>query len=117
MSKKLYRQVRTYKHYFWDFYNKLDKKTKLKVDWTIDLVESIDHVPIDYFKHLTDSDGMYEIKVKVSSNIFRIFCFFDEDKLIIAINGFQKKSQKTPPKELKRAQQIKMEYFDEKNGK
>lgn len=115
MDKKV-RRATIYKNYFLDFYDKLDKKTKAKIDWNIKLIEYEKQVPIAYFKFLTNSDGIWEIRVKLGSNIYRIFSFFDEDQLIIIINGFQKKTQKTPRKEIKKAEKIKKEYFDEKES-
>jgi len=71
-------------------------------------------VPEKYFKHLTGSSGLYEIRVEVGSDIYRVFSFFDKGKLIILVNGFQKKTQKTPKSELELAEKIKQKYFDEK---
>ena len=109
---KKYRSVQTYKHYFEEFFQKLDKKVQKKFIWTFELIEDLERVPETYFKHL--QDGIYEIRVKFGSNIYRVFAFFDADKLVIAINGFQKKSQKTPKEELKRAKAIRKEYEQEK---
>ena len=77
----------------------------------------MDRVPVKYFKYIKNSSGLYEVRVEVTNNIFRVFCFFDEGKLIILINGFQKKSQKTPKKEIEKAEKLKKQYFDEKNSK
>ncbi len=96
-----------YGEYFQDFYHGLDKKAKLKVDWTINLLETVEHIPEKYFKHLTNTDGLYEIRVEIESNIYRIFSFFDAGKLIVAINGFQKKTNKTPTSEKRNAHKIK----------
>ena len=84
-----------------------------KFDWTISLIEQFEKVPKKYFDHLTGSDGIWEIRVENESNIYRVFTFFDKGKLIIAINGFQKKSQKTPTKEIKLAEKLKNQYFHE----
>ena len=65
-------------------------------------------------KHLTGTDGLYEIRVQSGNNIFRIFCFFDKGKLVVLMNGFQKKTQKTPKKEIEKALKIKKEYEQEK---
>lgn len=70
--------------------------------------------PPDYLKHIEGTDGLYEIRVQVGNNIFRIFCFFDEGKLVVVTNGFQKKAQKTPGAEIKRALKIKQAYDNEK---
>ena len=58
--------------------------------------------------------GLYEIRVQQGSDIFRIFCFFDQGKLIILANGFQKKTQKTPKNEIEFALKIKKEYENER---
>ena len=114
MSLEQVREVLTYGEDFTDFYRKLDKKTRLKVDWTINLLENFDIVPTKYFKYLTGTDGIWEIRVEYTSNIYRILCFFDQGKLIVVTNGFQKKTQKTPKKEIERALRLKKQYFDEK---
>ena len=103
-----------YKNYFDDFFSKQKPKVKEKITWTINLVETLQIIPEDYFKHLTDTSGLYEIRVKQGSDIFRIFSFFDKDKLVVLANGFQKKTQKTPKQEIEKAEIIKAEYFAEK---
>lgn len=71
-------------------------------------------VPKKYFNHMENSDGLFEIRAEVGSNIFRVFSFFDEGNLGILLNGFQKKSQKTPKNEIELAEKLKKEYFNEK---
>jgi phage-related protein len=85
-----------------------------KIIWTLDLIEELERIPETYLKHLENTDGLFEIRVQQGSNIFRIFCFFDEGKLVVLANGFQKKTQKTPKKEIERALKIKAEYESEK---
>jgi len=75
----------------------------------------MDKVPVKYFKHMTGSTEILEIRVEVGSDIYRVFSFFDKGKLIILLNGFQKKSQKTPKNELELAEKLKKQYFDEKD--
>ena len=70
-------------------------------------------MPVKYFKHMEGSDGLYEIRVEVGSNIFRVFSFFDQGKLVILLNGFQKKSVKTPKSEIQLAEKLKKEYYNE----
>ena len=70
-------------------------------------------MPENYLKHVEPTEGLYEVRVKLAKNIFRIFCFFDRGKLIILANGFQKKSQKTPKKEIVKALEIMEEYKNE----
>ncbi len=79
------------------------------------LIATIDRVPEKYFKHITGSTGIYEIRVEVGSDIYRIFSFFDEGQFIVLVNGFQKKTQKTPKNEIELAEKLKRQYFDEKD--
>ncbi len=89
-------------------------KVKDKIVWTFNLIEEIDQVPESYLKHIVGTDGLYEIRVQSATDIFRIFCFFDQGKLVILANGFQKKTQKTPKQEIDKALKIKREYESEK---
>lgn len=68
-------------------------------------------------KHLKGTDGLYEARIQLGSDIWRIFCFFDGDKLIVLINGFQKKTQKTPKREIEKAIRIMNSYYKEKKEK
>lgn len=99
-----------YKNYFTDFYLKQRKKVKDKIIWTFRLIETQQKVPEDYLKHLEGTDGLYEIRVQQGSDTFRIFCFFDEGKIVVLANGFQKKTQKTAKIEIEKALKIKQEY-------
>ncbi|MEO6136648.1 MAG: type II toxin-antitoxin system RelE/ParE family toxin [Ginsengibacter sp.] len=84
-----------------------------KFNWTFELIATIDRVPKKYFQYM--EDGIYEIRVEVGNNIFRVFSFFDEGQMIVVANGFQKKTQKTPRNEIELAKEIKKEYFNEKD--
>jgi len=108
------RIIRVYKNHFWDFYYSQPKKVQDKIDWTIGLVRGLKIVPKKYFDYMSVSDGLWEIRTQVGNNIFRVFCCFDEGNLVILLSGFQKKTQKTPNKEIKKAERLKKEYFDEK---
>ena len=85
-----------------------------RILWTIRLIRDIQFVPQTYLKHLEGTDGLYEIRISSGSNIFRIFCFFDEGQLVILLNGFQKKTQKTPKSEIERAEKLKTKYYEDK---
>ena len=113
MAEKKIRNSFLYKNYFDDFFSKQKPKVREKIVWIINLLETLEIVPEDYFKHLTNTNGLYEIRVKQGSDIFRIFSFFDKAKLIVLANGFQKKTQKTPKQEIEKAEIIKAEYFAE----
>jgi len=106
------RNVIFYGSYFLDFYNKQSQKVKEKINWTLGLIRDLEKVPVKYLKHIEETD-LYEVRVHVGNNIFRIFCFFDKGNLVIIMNGFQKKTQKTPKEEIKKALKIKELYNEE----
>lgn len=114
MKVEKIRYVTLYKEYFSDFFKKQNQKVKDKILWTFRVIETIQQVPTEYLKHIEGTDGLYEIRVKSGSDIFRIFCFFDQGKLIVLANGFQKKTQKIPNCEITKALKIKTTYESEK---
>jgi len=114
MSEIKLRTINLYKDYFSDFYQKQRQKVKDKILWTFRIIETQKHIPTDYLKHIEGTDGLYEIRVRLGNDIFRIFCFFDESKLVVLANCFHKKTQKTPKSEIERALKIKKEYEQEK---
>ena len=109
------RQLIFYKHYFTDFYLGQTTKVQEKIDYVFKILRTVDKVPRKFLDHMTGTDGLYEIRIEVSSNIFRVFCCFDKGNLVVLFNGFQKKSPKTPKQEIELAEKLKKEYFELKN--
>jgi phage-related protein len=95
------------------FLESLPGKVSQKITWVIHLIEDLDRVPAQYFSKLTDSDDIWEFRIKLGSNIYRVFAFFDGNKVILT-NGLVKKTQKTPPGDIKRAEEYKKEYLNRK---
>ena len=77
-------------------------------------MKNFTEIPETYLKHIENTSGLFEIRVQQGNDIFRIFCFFDQGQLVVLANGFQKKTQKTPKKEIEKALKIKEEYENEK---
>jgi phage-related protein len=102
---------------FWDFYYSQRPEVQDKIDWIIGLVRTLKMIPQNFFKYLEGTDGLFEIRVKVGSDIFRIICFFDDGQLIILLNGFQKKTTKTPKNEIAKAERLKHKYYEDKSRK
>jgi putative component of toxin-antitoxin plasmid stabilization module len=75
-----------YKEYFTDFYHKQRQKVKDKILWTLKIIEITQQIPAEYFKHIEGIDGLYEMRVSQGSDVFRIFCFFDQRKVIVLAN-------------------------------
>ena len=111
---EIIRQVIAYKRYFLDFYEAQTDDLQRKIEWTLNLLRTIERVPKKYFDHMSGTDGLYEIRVELSGNIFRIFAFFDKGNIVVLENGFQKKTRKTQKKEIEKALKIKVEYENEK---
>lgn len=105
-----YRTVIFYETYFTDFLTAQSQKVQEKIIWTLRLIEQVEKIPITYLKHIEGTNGLYEVRVQVGNDIFRIFCFFDSGNLVVLANGFQKKTQKTPKQEIEKALKIKKEY-------
>lgn len=112
MTKK--RELIFFKEYFREFYQSQPRKVQCKIIWTLRIIEDIERIPESYFSYMEGTNGLYEIRVQFGSNIYRIFCFFDDLNIVVVGHGFQKKSQKTPINEIERALKIKKEYYDEK---
>jgi phage-related protein len=108
------RQLIYFRNYYWDFYNAQTEKVKDKIDYVLFLVTVADRIPKKFFDQMTGYDGLFEIRIEFESNIFRIFCCFDKGNIVVLFNGFQKKTQKTPKKEIEQALRIKEEYFEYK---
>lgn len=108
------REVITYRDYFDTFFTAQTQKVRDKIIKVLDIVENIERIPTTYLKHINGTNGLFEIRVGVGNNIFRVFCFFDGNKLVVLLSGFQKKTQKTPKSEIKRAETLMKEYFEEK---
>ncbi len=113
MEGKFIRHIFYYKSYYLDFFEALRPEVRKKFNWTLQLISTLERVPEKYFKHITGSTGLFEIRVEVGSDIYRVFSFFDRGQLIVLVNGFQKKSQKTPRNEIELAERLKKQYFDE----
>ncbi len=113
-SMKNKRELYFFKTYFEEFYDNQTDKVKNKILWTLRVIRELDQIPEVYLKYIKNSSGLYEIRVQVGNNIFRVFCFFDVDNIVVIGHGFQKKSQKTPKQQIEKAEQIKREYYESK---
>jgi len=108
------RHITFHKHYFLDFYLEQPKKVQEKIEYVFKIIRNVQNVPKKFLDHITGTDGLFEIRIEFGSNIYRIFCCFDEGNLVVLFNGFQKKTQKTPKSEIDFALKLKEEYFNSK---
>ena len=106
------RRILTYGGYFERFMEMLNVKEREKVRYGLLLLKSLDRIPTKFVKYIRD--GIYELRTEYSGNIFRVFFLFDDGNVVVLLNGFQKKTQKTPEKEIEMAIRIKNEYYADK---
>ncbi|MDD4429213.1 MAG: type II toxin-antitoxin system RelE/ParE family toxin [Paludibacter sp.] len=106
------REVIAYKNYFVDFLTKQPTKVQNKIFKIIEAIETLERIPTNYLKQITGTNGLYEAIIQLGTDIWRVFCFFDKGKLVILLNGFQKKTQKTPKKEIEKAINLMKEYYE-----
>ena len=112
VKKKGYRRkIVAYSHYFKDFKKTLSRDVLCKVYQVFLLIMTEEVIPVRFFKSITGVKGLYEIRIEEGGNIYRIFCCLDEGYLVILLSAFQKKTQKTPGKEIERAVRIMSEYY------
>jgi hypothetical protein len=89
----------------WMFSEKIDGVFFISGDWHVGSLSRIDYslegynmfsklsgcvdrIPEKFLKHLEGTDGLYEIRIKAGSNIYRVFCCFDAGRIVILFNGF-----------------------------
>lgn len=106
------RRIITFGKHFNEFITHLTSKEREKIDYGLVLLKTQDRLPQKFVKHITE--GLYELRTEYNGNIYRVFFIFDEDKIVVLFNGFQKKTQKTPNKEIEKAIRIKNEYYEYK---
>lgn len=109
------RKVRVYKTYFQEFMSTLTPAQRRKVDYSIDMLRTQDRVSAKFVKHVRED--LFELRAEYEGNIFRVFFIFDGNDIVVLFSGFQKKTQQTPEKEIKKALAIKKEYYGTKGNK
>jgi phage-related protein len=96
------------------FLDSLSSKQAQKVTWVLKLIEDLERIPSIYFKKMVNTQDLWEVRAVVGSNIFRLISFFDGPNLVVLAHAFQKKTQKTPKRAIKIAEERKREYFRRK---
>lgn len=106
------REILYYKNYFIDFFMSLDNGAKKKVAYILDMLKTQERVSEKFVKII--HDGIYELRVEYEGNIYRAFFIFDDGNIVVLFNGFQKKTQKIPNREIEKALKLKNEYYASK---
>ena len=106
------RKIRVYKRYFLDFIEQLNDGERRKIDYGLQLLKTRERLSTKFIKLIRD--GLFELRTECNGNIYRVFFIFDDGQIVVLFNGFQKKTRKTPNKEIEKALKIKEEYYAEK---
>ncbi|MCM1530658.1 MAG: type II toxin-antitoxin system RelE/ParE family toxin [Bacteroides sp.] len=108
------RTIKFYKQYFNEFWSSQNSRVKKKIAQTLVWLQEVDRLPVSILRSIEGVKGLFEIRLEVGRNIFRIFCCFDKGNIVVLFNAFQKKTQKTPQNEIAKAAKLMNEYFDTK---
>ena len=111
------RELVVFKEFFWVFYRKLNRGAQKKIEWTLGLVRDLKIIPSKYFKSITGTQGLFEIRVQYGNDAYRIFCCFNESRCVVLLSGFKKKTNRTPKREIEKAVKLKADYFNEKRDR
>lgn len=106
------REIIAYKNHFEDFLKSQPVKVQNKIFKIIEAIETLERIPTTYLKLIFGTNGLYEARIQLGSDIWRVFCFFDKGRLVILLNGFQKKTEKTPKNEVDKAINLMNEYYE-----
>lgn len=107
------RKILYYKNYFIEFFMSLQDGAKRKISYVLDMLKTQERLSSNFIKHIRE--GIFEMRASHEGNIYRVFFIFDEGNIVMLFNGFQKKSQKTPGKEIEKAIRLKKEYYESKH--
>ncbi|MCM1532316.1 MAG: type II toxin-antitoxin system RelE/ParE family toxin [Ruminococcus flavefaciens] len=80
----------------------------------VSLLATKERLPKKFIKLI--QDGLFELRIEFDGMAFRIFFIFDRGNVVVLFNGFSKKSQKTPKKEIRKALRIKEAYYEDKQS-
>ena len=94
-----------------EFLDRLPSKVTQKLLWVVELIKELNMVPSQYFKKLPGTDDIWECRIAQGSNVYRLFAFFEKGDLVILTHGIMKKTQKTPPQELRKAEEYKADWL------
>jgi putative addiction module killer protein len=108
------RKIVEYKGYFSTFISSIEDDEARKVFYVLDMLQTQEKISKKFVKPIRE--GLYELRIEYNGNIFRVFFCFEENKIVILFNGFQKKSSKTPNNEIRKALNLKKEYYESKKS-
>lgn len=89
----------------------LPNRTVQKIAWVLRVVRDLESVPAKYLKKLINTSEIWEVRVDVGHNTFRLLGFFDGPAFLVLTNSFGKKTQQTPGAEIRLAEERRADYL------
>ena len=94
-----------------EFLDSLTGKQAQKVLWVLRLIEDLEIIPKQYFKKLTGYRNLWEVRIQLGNDIFRLLGFLENENLLILTHAITKKTQKTPQQDITLAIKQMEEYL------
>jgi len=104
------RKIVAYGGYYESFMKTLSSNERRKILKALLLFSEEEKIPYHYIKYIRDS--IFEFRVSYGNNEFRIFFIYDGNTIVVLLNCFKKKTQKTPQNEIEKAIRLKNEYYE-----
>ena len=114
---EIIREIKLYENHFSDFYREQTQDVKEKIDEVLYFIRVIQRLSNRFLKHIEGVKGLYEIRISLGTNIWRVFCFFEANRIVVVLNGYLKKEMRTSPREIERAIKLMKKYYEEKKMK
>jgi phage-related protein len=97
-----------------EFLDSLRPREAQKVVWVLKLIQELDRVPSQYFKKLTGTEEIWECRVRSGFSTYRVFGFFSDPVTLVLTHGYSKKTQKTDPRQIRKAEHFRRDHFTRK---
>lgn len=94
-----------------EYLDTLTPEQAQKVTWTLNLIEELDRVPKKYFKKMEGTKDIWEVRVQLGNNIFRLLGFCPRGNLLVLTHGFTKKTERISKTEIETAESRKKDYL------
>ncbi len=94
------REIRFYEKYFTDFYLSLNSTVQEKIEYVFKVIRTVDIVPQKFLKHIESTEGLYEIRIKVGSDIYRVFAVLTKERLLYYSMDFRKRVKRPQKRKL-----------------
>lgn len=111
------RYIKLFKSYYKEFYLAQTQTVRDKINFVLRMVETQRIIAKKFFRFIEGSDGIYEIRVEIESNIYRVFCCMDEGGCSCPLSWNPKEKPEDPTKRNKTSRDHQKRIFKKQGGK